>query len=255
MTLATLVAGDGPAVVWLHGYTLDSSTWRPLWTLLPEWRHVGVDLPGHGRSDPAMSLPGAAADVADVIRSCGATRLVALSFGTILAVQVVLDEPDLIEQLTLAAPALGGGEAEPGAAERYRELMRLQAAGASSAELADSWMRSPPDIFRGTELRPVLRFALRQVILRHRWTELATGSIAAMARHVQRVEDLDRTPARMQVLVGDQDMPVTRAVAARLANRGARLDVLPGAGHLCLLEVPEVAAAVLREHLGQLPAG
>ena len=39
---------SGPAVVWIHGYTMDSSTWEELWALLPGWFHIGVDLLGHG---------------------------------------------------------------------------------------------------------------------------------------------------------------------------------------------------------------
>lgn len=254
MTLATRVVGDGPAVVWLHGYTLDSSTWSGLWALLPGFRHVGVDLPGHGRSappDPGTTLPEVAAGVAAVVRAHSATRLVALSFGTMLALQVVLDEPDLVERLVLAAPALGGGATEPGADDRYVELMRLYRSGASAAVLADTWMQSPPDIFRGTEFRPVLRFALRQVILRHRWTELGTGSIGTMARYAHSPADLARVRARLQVLVGDQDMPVTQAVSAQLATTvpDVRLDVLAGAGHLCLLEEPKTAARLIRDHL------
>ena len=257
MRLATHVAGDGPSVVWLHGYTMDSTTWRGLWSLLPGWRHVGVDLPGHGRSaplEPGATLPDAAAAVAGIIREHDATRLVALSFGTILALQVVLDEPDLVDTLVLAAPALGGGATEPGAAERYRELVRLYRERAPATRLTDTWMQSPPDIFRGTELRPVLRFALRQVIMRHRWTELGDGSIATMASYVQRPDDLARVRARLQVLVGDQEMPVTRQVSALMARTApdARLDVLPGAGHLCLLEAPESAAPLIAEHLRQL---
>ena len=40
--------GDGPAVVWIDGYTMDSTSWSELWGLLPGWRHLGIDLPGHG---------------------------------------------------------------------------------------------------------------------------------------------------------------------------------------------------------------
>src|SRR5215831_19235242 len=42
----------GPGVFWIHAYSLNSACWRHLWNHLPDWRHIGVDLPGHGSSLP-----------------------------------------------------------------------------------------------------------------------------------------------------------------------------------------------------------
>jgi pimeloyl-ACP methyl ester carboxylesterase len=50
-------SGGTERVLWIHGYTLDSTLWDEIWSLLPNWTHYGIDLPGHGRS-PALS-PGA----------------------------------------------------------------------------------------------------------------------------------------------------------------------------------------------------
>ena len=47
---ARVQPGSGPKVIWLHGYTLNSSVWLPLWRRLPGWTHIGIDLPGHGAS-------------------------------------------------------------------------------------------------------------------------------------------------------------------------------------------------------------
>jgi 3-oxoadipate enol-lactonase len=255
--LHTRSVGEGEAVIWLHGYTMDSSTWSELWSLLPGWRHVGVDLAGHGGSaalEPGTTLPQLAAGVAEIVQRHSARRLVALSFGTMVALQLAIDHPTLIQRLVLAAPALGDGETEPGADHRYLELMRLYESGASAAELADTWMRSPPDIFRGTETHPLLRFTLRRLILRHRWTELGDGAMRLLTDHPQTDREIAGIRARLQVVVGGQDMPVTRAVAERLRMTvpGARLDVMTGAGHLCLLEEPATAAALIQ---GQLAAG
>jgi 3-oxoadipate enol-lactonase len=254
MNLATRVQGEGPAVIWLHGYTMQSSLWSELWSLLPGWRHVGVDLPGHGGSPPletGTTLPDLAADIARVATQHESSRMVALSFGTMVALQVAIDHPALIGQLVLAAPALAGGGSEPGADARYIELIRLYREGASGAELVDTWMRSPPDIFEGTQTRPVLRFRLRQTILRHRWTELATGAMAGLTRHPQTTEQLAALRTQLCVLVGDQDMPLTREVSIRLADTapGAERVVLPGVGHLCLLEDPARAAPLIHQHL------
>ena len=254
MRLAHRPFGSGPPVVWLHGYTMDSSTWGELWSLLPGWTHVGVDLPGHGRSEPipdGTSLADAAADIAAISREYGATRLVALSFGTILALQVALDHPDVAANLTLSAPALGGGGTEPGADVRYVSLMKLFARGATRAELADEWMTSPPDIFRGTETKAMLRFRLRSVIMRHSWAELARPTIAGMLSHRHTDDDLARLTSALLVVVGDHEMPVTDEVSRRmerLVPDVTRL-VVPDAGHLAPLEQPRAVAPLIAEHL------
>ena len=57
------------------------------------------------------------------------------------------------------------------------------------------------------------------------------------------------------VMVGSEDglTPPTMAEQLRAGIRGARLEVLPGAGHLSNLEQPEVFNRALRSFLGSLP--
>ena len=63
--------GAGEAVLWLHGYTMDSRIWEEAWALLPGPRHLGLDLPGHGGSPPApgLDLPALGRRVAEVARA------------------------------------------------------------------------------------------------------------------------------------------------------------------------------------------
>ena len=252
--------GTGPAVVWIHGYTMDSSVWAQLWPLLPGWRHVGVDLPGHGGSPPlapGSTLAGVAAQVGEVCAALGVERVVALSFGSCVALRLAADRPGLVRRLAVGAPTSAGAPAEPGTGQRYRELavlrrMAARSAGIHAGELlADLWMQSPPDIFRGTEAHPELRARLRSVISRHRWDELASGAMRAVSRDVQTDADLGRITAATLVFAGDEDMPTFTANAGRLARvvAGCRVEPVGRAGHLCLLERPAAAAAALAAHL------
>ena len=102
---------------------------------------------------------------------------------------------------------------------------------------------------------PPASFRLRQLILRHRWTELQTGAMRGLTEYPQSPRQLDTIRARLQVLLGEQDMPVTQRVARLLAERvpSATLHVLPDVGHLCLLEAPQPAAALIQAHLTSLP--
>ena len=251
--LHTRVHGSGPAVLWLHGYTMDSTLWADLWDRLPGFRHVGVDLPGHGESGPlpaGITLPRLAAMVAPLAREYGARRLVGLSFGSMIALQLAADEPALVERLVVGAPTIGGAPAEPGMRELYLELAMLRRAGGPEA-VTTRWMTSPPDIFRGTEAHPALRDLIRAVIMRHPWAELRSGAMQAVGRHRQDDAALARIAAETLVFVGADDMPTFRDNADRLRRGVARCRVhpVPGTGHLCLLERPDLAAPALREHL------
>lgn len=254
-------AGSGPAVLWIHGYTMDSSIWTELWELLPGWRHIGVDLPGHGESPPltpGLTLAGLAAQVADVAKATGARRVVGLSLGSCVALQLAADHPDLVSRLIVGAPTIAGAPSEPGTAERHRELrvLRRMAPVISkrippSELLADLWMQSPPDIFRGTEAHPELRKRLREVIVSHRWEELATGALGSVAAAIHTDEDLRRITAATLVFCGDEDMPTFIANTGRLGRvlPDCRAEQVKNAGHLCLLERPADVSAALAAHL------
>lgn len=251
--LHTRVAGTGPSVLWLHGYTMDSTLWAELWRRLPGFRHVGVDLPGHGGSpalSPDAALPSLAAQVAPLLREYDAQRLVGLSFGSMIALQLAIDLPDEVTRLSVAAPTVGGAPPEPGMRELYRELAFLHRCAGPEAAVA-RWMTSPPDIFRGTEAHPPLRARIRDVVTRHRWEELTSGAMRAVGAHRQDDAALARISARTQVLIGSADMPTFHANARRLRERltDCRVHLIPGAGHLCLLERAESAAPLLAEHL------
>ena len=252
--------GDGPTVLWVHGYTMDATLWRPLWRLLPGLRHVGVDLPGHGGSaplDPGTTLPALAARVLELARAEGARRWVGLSFGSTVTLQMALDAPGAVDRLALGAPTPAGGPPDPAARKRYIELLMLRRmrGPAAADQLADLWMASPPDIFRGTEAHPGLRSRIRAVVARHSWAELDNGAMAALSAHTHPPEDLSRITADTLALTGADDMPVFHSNAAVLAAElpRCRTEVVPDAGHLPFLERPLAVAPVLAAHLAGGP--
>jgi pimeloyl-ACP methyl ester carboxylesterase len=254
MDLHVETAGRGPAVLWIHGYTMDSSLWHPLWELLPGFRHVGVDLPGHGRSGPLRSdatLPGLAARLARVAEAEQARAVVAISLGSCAALQLAMQWPDLIDRLVVGAATIAGAPAAPGTAKRSAELAMLYRIAGPGPHLTELWMRSPPDIFLGTERHPELRALVRGTIDKHPWTELSTGAMRSLTAHTHSDQDLGTITARTLVLAGDRDLPAFTANAARLAAAitHCRVVTVPDAGHLCLLERPETVAGSLRDHL------
>ncbi|MER6071442.1 alpha/beta hydrolase [Streptomyces sp. NPDC001817] len=247
-------SGSGPGVLWLHGYTMDSTVWRPLWDRLPGWTHIGVDLPGHGGSAPipaGLTLTGLAGQLAEIAQDTGARRVVALSFGSMAAVELAVRQPQLVERLVVAAPTLAGTANDAAAKVRYRQLAILYRMTGPGEQLADLWMQSPPDIFKGTERHPELRAALRAVVARHGWAELGDRAMDGLTacRHTE--DDLRRITARTLVVVGDEDMPafVRNGEKLQATVTDCRLLTLLGSGHLPLLERPGAVAPLIASHL------
>jgi pimeloyl-ACP methyl ester carboxylesterase len=246
-------AGDGPAVLWLHGYTMDSRIWDELWDELPGWDHIGADLPGHGAS-PAHEvgdLPALGRRVARLARERGARRLVALSFGTLLALQAAIDDPDAFDAIVLAAPALAGGPEDPAARIRYIQLAELHRTFGPGPHLTSLWLRSPPHIFTTLRTFPERFDRVAAIIAEHRWTELGDARTQRLQASPHRPADLARISASVLLVRGTGELPAFArcAAAIRASVPGAREVVLPGLGHLCLLEDPVATAPPVRAHL------
>ncbi|ARF79260.1 alpha/beta fold hydrolase [Kitasatospora aureofaciens] len=246
--------GSGPAVLWIHGYTMDSTTWQPLWDRLPGWTHIGIDLPGHGGSaplPPGLPLTALAGQLAEVAKETGARSVVALSFGSMSAIQLAIQEPGLVDNLVLAAPTLAGTPNEDSARVRYQQLSMLYRMVGPGEQLADLWMQSPPDIFTGTQRHPALRASLREVVARHTWAELGNRAMDALTSHKHTAEDLRRITARTLVVLGDEDMPafVRNAELLRATVPDCQLETLKETGHLPLLERPDASAELIAAHL------
>jgi pimeloyl-ACP methyl ester carboxylesterase len=246
--------GHGPAVLWIHGYTMNSTLWQPLLDLLPGFRHVCVDLPGHGRSGPLSpdeTLPALAARIAEIAQAEEARRIVALSFGSAVALQLAVSHPHLVSRLAIAAPTIAGARPAAGVIVRERQLALLYRMTGPGPHMTKLWMTSPPDIFLGTQDHPELRDRLREVIDGHSWAELGIGAMRSLGAHVQTDEALSRISASTLVIIGDRDMPVFFANASRLTAvlPHCTLVTMLNAGHLCLLERPGQLADRLAAHL------
>jgi pimeloyl-ACP methyl ester carboxylesterase len=247
-------AGDGDTLLWFHGYTMDSTIWLELWRRLPSFSHVGVDFPGHGASRPLRrgeDLPALARRIGELALERGIRHLVALSFGTMVALQVAIEHPRAFASLVLGAPALGGGPQDALVARRYGEVAFARRKLGPGPHLTALWMRSPPDVFKGAESRPALWERLAAVIDRHGWSELDDGGMQPLAAHRQVEADFARVGAATLVLVGEHDLAMSKLSADLLMCRlpACRRVDLPGLGHLCLVEAPERTAGLVERHV------
>ena len=99
---------DGPPVVLLHGFNATLNTWDPVIpALADEHRIIALDLRGFGFSDRAEDQDYSPQGQAELVwalldeRSVDTTHLVAHSWGSSVALEMALAEPDRVDRIAL----------------------------------------------------------------------------------------------------------------------------------------------------------
>jgi len=252
--LSVTAVGDGPGVLWLHGYTMCSDVWQPIWGKLPGWRHLGLDLPWHGASR-ALREGETLAMLADSVvahaASASVSHVVALSFGTMLAIEMAVRHPDAYDSWTLAAPSLAGMPHEPAVTRRYLDLYAMYRTYGAGPHMTQLWMASPPAIFAAINDRPDARERMRTVVDSHQWQELASDGMRQLVTRTQSPGDLGAVRVPISVMVGEDDLLTHKACARSIAssNPHVAMVVMPGCGHLPPLEEPDSASSIIAAHL------
>jgi 3-oxoadipate enol-lactonase len=250
--VAHALPAAGTKVLWIHGYTLDSRSWREMWSRLPGWQHIGLDLPAHGASGPIGpedDLRQLGQRVAAFCKAQEIRHVVALSFGTLTATQAALEEPEWFQAMVLGAPTLAGGPSDPRVAASYWTLHQLHKAGTPAAQMKAAWMSCIA--WKGIDELPELREELGTLVEQHEWTELAEWGIMRLLNPAQDEEDLRRIQTPVLVLIGDRDLPCFHTSADVLGGTVPRYAkvILENTDHLCMLQSPAPSAAHIEAHL------
>jgi len=242
-------AGSGPALVLLHGFTHDSRAWRPqLESLADRFTVIAWDAPGAGQSpDPPETFGiGDWADcLAGLLDAIGvdSAHIVGLSWGGLLAQEFYRRHPGRVQSLVLADTYAGwkGSLPEPLPEERLAACLRD--ASLPPAEFVPRYL---PGMFSESP-RPDVRDELGRIM-----SAFHPLGFRLMATALARADTRDLLPTiRVPTLLiwGDADARSPMAVAHQLRDAipGARLAVIPGAGHVSNLEDPARFDAQVRD--------
>jgi pimeloyl-ACP methyl ester carboxylesterase len=223
------VAGNGPPLVLVHGLSGSSHWWDGVVaTLAGRYECHLAQLPRFGAALAPHEMPewlAAWAAAAGLER----VRLAGHSLGALAAARLAAQRPDLVEALVLVAPT--------GMPSRRTTL-------GYALPLAETLARAPGLLGR-----------LGLDALRTGPEALLRGGLYAIRADVR--EEVRGVQAPTLLIWGARDTLVPPAAAAewQQAIAGARLVVLPGAGHVPLVERPAEVAAVLLEFLDEARDG
>jgi pimeloyl-ACP methyl ester carboxylesterase len=243
-------SADAPPAVFIHGLGGNRFSWEPQLSALADVRQcLACDLPGYGKSAGLPgTLPELAALAADWIESLGRgpADVVGLSFGGMVAQHLALNHPGAVRTLALldTSPAFGfDGVTTP------EEWLATRVSPAPDASAADN---RGPDTDRviagivGPDCPAAVRDAAAAIMREVPPATLAASCRALVGHDTRGLLHQVTAPTLVMVGAADNETPESyaRAIAARIP--GARLVVVPGAGHLVNVEAPEVVNEELR---------
>jgi pimeloyl-ACP methyl ester carboxylesterase len=247
---------DAPPLLLLHGSAGTGGWWKPLVPMLAEHcRVLRVDLPGYGRSAPAAAcdVPAQARRVADVLDELGLRQVAVAghSSGGWAGIALAEQRPDLVGSLTLIStgPSLDAIRPQP---LLLRALMAPPLGPLLWPRRTDAMMRRGIDsmcarpVVVPDELLDEMRglgYGRMRALLRQNAAYLARRGAP------ERLADLD---VPILVIFGDADPRYDPSMAHRYEQvAGARLELLPGVGHVPILESPERTAKLLLGFVAQ----
>lgn len=249
VTYRVRMAGEGPPLLMLHGFTGTGLTWERLMPALSQrFQTIAPDLLGHGETDaPADAgryrMERCVDDLLALLAALGHERchLLGYSMGGRVAMHVALAAPERVMTLVLEG-------ASPGIANPLDRILRARQDELLAASIerdgvqafVERWEQLP--LF-GTQSRlaPEVQAAVRAQRLKHSAVGLA-NSLRGMGTGAQEplVDQLGSLTMPCFLIAGELDEKY-RGIVAAMAGRipHAETAVVPGAGHNVHLEKPD----------------
>lgn len=251
------VSGDGPPLILIHGWSLNSGMWDGQVPALSEqFRVIRYDRRGFGKSTGEEDLSWDAADLSALLDHLGVgqTHVLGMSQGGRVALQFAHAYPERVLSLVLHGtsplPALGLPWTGPDRPqfEVWPSLAREE--GLDSFRRA--WGAHP--LMEIPDGRTDAITHLAELLADYRGGRLLGPQQPSGPIRALRIEDLLGLNVPTLVLIGDTEVPFLQIVSRALAYYipDARLSVVPGGGHLVNLIEPERYNTTVKAFLSML---
>src|ERR1700675_4562587 len=236
-----------PTIVLLHGAGFDHSTWalHSRWFAHHGFCVLAPDLPGHGRSTgaPLASIAEMADWIAALLDAAGAAkaRLVGHSMGSLIALEPAARHPAKVTALSLIGTAatmtVGPDLLKAAEANDHDAIDMVSIWGLGfQAELGGSLA---PGLWMHSGAQRVLEKCRPGVLF---------NDLSACNAYQNALPAAARITVPATLILGERDMMTParagKTLAAALPN--SRTVVLPGAGHMMMVERPDELLAALQ---------
>lgn len=239
-------AGEGPAVVLVHGGLVDSRLWdAQVGPLSKRLRVVRYDLRGFGRSADAHAPFSHLEDLRALLDflKIGRASLVGLSLGGIIAADFALEHPERVDRLVLVGPGLRGDKQPP----PKDSAAAVEAMSRGAEVFADATMTR--------ELYAAVRpgsgeYKLLRRMLLDNFKALPTFRLMK-SPEPPTAERLGQIKAPTLVVIGSRDGANLLNIADRIASTvpGARKVTIRGSSHHPPVEKPKELNRALLDFL------
>ena len=245
------VVGDGPPVVLIHGNMLSAAMWEPQVPALAEsFTVIAYDVRGFGRSPYRPGRHSDRADLKALLDELGVERpnLVGLSMGANIALDFALAYPGVAASLVITPGGIHG-RPDPAWMEAGWQAFESAVNAGDYRAARDAVMTFPP--MRSLERHPTARDRVVAMMDQHPWHDWATKWAEYDWLEPPAWGRLEELRLPTLVVSGDLEdeffLPDGEAVVRRV--RGARKQVIQGAGHMVNLEAPDAYTAVVVDYL------
>lgn len=255
VNLALDAEGDGPAVLFIHGYPLDRTIWRHQVEGLKGWQRIAPDLRGFGASDApdlGYSMATYAADLAALLDALGVERVVlcGLSMGGYVSFEFLRAYRERVRALVLMATKAGADSAE---ARKGRDAAAATAKERGAGAIAELML---PKVLAPASYEAQAGPAERiRAMMASAPVPGIVGALSAMRDRPDSasfLSTLKHLPALIVAGEADQLIPLAEITKLSDAIPGAVLRVVPNAGHLPPVEQPRLTTQILQEFLDSL---
>jgi len=244
-------------IVFSHSYLLDNSHFNPQIDVLKEhYRCIAFDHRGHGQSNKPSSgyeMENIYQDAISFIEEidCAPCHFVGLSTGGFIGLRIGIRRPDLVKSLIMMDTS---ADAEPAEALGEYKLMLFIV----------RWLGFWPVTGRVMPIffaQKFLKDPKRQNEVAH-WRQMLTSNDRlAVYRFGHGIfsresvyDQIDKIQVPTVVIAGEHDMPTPVEKAKRIAEKipGAKLEIIPDAGHVSTVEEPEAVNLAIKSFLKEI---
>ena len=249
------LAGEGPPVVFVHGFTLDMRMWDDqIVPFVASHRVLRYDLRGFGTSsNPEVGEPYSHADdLHALLEHLGIERaaIIGLSMGGGVAQEFGLKYPESVSAVILVDSVLRGSPWGPEATATLDALFGPGSEGRLD-EARAAWLAAP--LFAGSWRFPAVVARLQQMVGDYGCWELLNED-PRLPLDPPATDRLHEIMAPVLAIVGAEDLPDFHEIAERFVADipSSRKVVLPDAGHMANMDAPEAFNRVVLDFLASI---